>query len=105
MIFDIVLNSQLALNANSQHFCFNSDGKKIGFYGERLYSEHRKVLGQNEHIGVYYLSDESKYLWIQNEEYGFCTTSLEALELVCPTKKPIYQILQDLNIFKYKKVC
>lgn len=105
MVFDLVLNSQLALNANSQHFCFNSDGKKIGFYGERLYSEHRNVLGKTEHIGVYYLSDESKCLWIQNEKYGLCTTAQQALEFVRPTKKPIHQILNDLNLSKYKKAC
>lgn len=98
MNFDLILNNKLALTSSSQHFCFESDGKKITFYGERLFSEHRENLGNKEHASVYYLSDKFKYLWIQGEKYNLCSTLLEALEIIKPKQKTIYQIFHDLNI-------
>lgn len=98
MNFDLILNNKLALKGNSQHFFFNSNGKAISFYGERLYNEIRAIEGQKEHVSVYYLSDKYKYLWIQNENYNLCSTLLEALEIVKPQQKTIAQIFRNLNI-------
>lgn len=98
MNFDIALNDKLALTGNSQHFHFKSGEKNITFYGERLYSEHRDIAGKKEHVSVYYLSDKFKYLWIQGEDYNLCSTLLEALEIIKPRQKTIYQIFHGLNI-------